>query len=527
MNPLTTNDNSVIPKSYRALLLVMILASVIPIWATDHFPSQNGPWYLLASHVMRNYENPEFNYADYYIRHWHPIPHALHTYLMFAFSYVAPPLIAMKLALTVYAIALPLSIFYFLSIAAPDKRFLGFFAFVLVHHYTFYRGYHNFCLSIPLYFFNLGYWLKHKDDFKLKHSLVMAVMTSFLFVAHLFGFLLLACSIGWYRWIETKSFIKGTISAVTASWAGWLLLLDFIYLNSQENSWADPDELEFLRPHTAVEYVFRKFFYSMSVPAYILGAAMLIWPTYLLWRRVSQSPGSWWQKIRSTITNPMVALFLVLCVSYFFVPYKVINWHYANSRLLPFIFILALACAGPIPQWGKRQRGFQTCFIATVCAAGIGIDLLMTWEVVEAEKQIANYTSGIEHFDTNSTLLPIHLDNPARGQVRPLTRAHEYYNIAKGGVNNEGAAYFNTLVPIWYREYPVSKMLPDYDEKAPDESIKAISKVYDFVLVMGDDDALRTRLTDAGYLNVHTAGNVDLFRNQKKLGNKSSTSQGS
>ena len=139
-------------------------------------------------------------------------------------------------------------------------------------------------------------------------------------------------------------------------------------------------------------------------------------------------------------------------------------------------------------------------------------------EVVNDEKWIADYTSGIEQFEQNSTLLPIHLSNPLRGQVRPLTRAHEYYNLAKGGGNGYGASFFNTLVPIWYREYPVSKVFPRYDADNPEESLKTISEFYDFVLVMGEDPELRERLAAVGFVNVNHAGIIDLFRNEKKLG---------
>lgn len=497
-----------------ALFIMMLVACAAPVWVADYFPSQNGPWYLLAAHVMEQYDNPDQNYSDVYVRHWHPIPHMSHTFLMYAFNHVLPVLTAQKMAITVYVVGLPLSIFYFLSVAAPQRRFLGFFAFLMVHNYTFYRGYHNFSLSIPCYFFALGYWLRHKDSFGWKQVLLMAPLISATYLSHLFTFLLLACSIGWYRWIETGSFLRGTRSAIEASWIGWLLLIDFIVLNSQVNSWADREELEFLPPHTAVEYFFYKYFYSMSVPAYILGSLMSLWVAYLMWRRFSEptTAGVGWLKAK--LGDPMVALATVLFVSYFFFPYKIVNWHYANARILPFIFGISLACAGTIPKWGRHGRGFQVAFLTTVCGAAIGIDICMAREVVHAQTAINDYISGIDSFEENSLLLPIHLENPPTGQVRPLTRAHEYYHIAKGGANGYGAAFYNTLVPIWYREYPVTKLFPRYDPKAPAESMKRIVETYGFVLVYGSDEELFKQLADNNFKLVHEKGKTHLFRNQ-------------
>ena len=55
--------------SNRFLVLlfgVLTIASLVPIWIDKYFPSQNGPEYLLAVQMVKEYFNSAFNYSDYY-----------------------------------------------------------------------------------------------------------------------------------------------------------------------------------------------------------------------------------------------------------------------------------------------------------------------------------------------------------------------------------------------------------------------------------------------------------------------------
>ncbi|HUT89227.1 MAG TPA: hypothetical protein VMY37_07010 [Thermoguttaceae bacterium] len=502
------------PVSSIHILVVaaLILGSLAPVWATEFFPSQNGPWYLLAAHMMREYGNPQWNYAEYYELSWHPIPHMLHTLLMFGFSYLAPIFIAQKLALSVYVILLPLSIFYFLSVAAPDKKVLGYFAFLMIHSYTFYRGYHNFCLSIPLFFFTFAVWLRHRENLRKRDLAILAVLASLTYLSHLFAFLLLVFAIGWYQLIQTQSFRTALRSVFTVTWPAWLLLLYFVFLNLQVNTWVDRSEREWLLPHTAVEYFVRKFFYTTSASAYAVGVAGFLWIVYLLGRRFIQAIANGRHGLAQALRDPFLTMVLVLIPLYFLLPWKFWNWHYISARMIPFMLALSLAAAGSLPVWGRRV-GFQAAFVATVALAALAIDGLMTCEVVRLEKYVQQYTSGIAAFEPNGKLLPIHVENPQFGQIRPLTRAHEYYHIARGGANGQGAAYFNTLVPVRYRAHPIERAFPGFEEDSAEQSMKRIAEAYDYVLVWAGDREWTERLQRSGFNLAHADGKLELYRN--------------
>ena len=494
------------------LFSILITTALVPIWATEYFPSQNGPWFRLTAQMMKELDNPQWDYHEYYRLHWHPIPHSLNIFLTYGLSHVAPILTAHKLALSVYVVLLPLSIVYFLSVTAPDKKVLGYFAFLMIHTFAFYRGYHNFCLSIPLFFFCLGYWIRHHEGRIRRHWLAWSLLAVLVYFAHLFTFLLLACAIGWYRFVKTRSVRSALWSAVAVTWPGWLLLVDYVALNTQPGSWLDHSQCVWLPLHTCVENFTYKFLYSTSTAVYLLGATLLLWVPFLAARRIVEIGVAGREGVRRALTDPLLTMTLVLVVGYFVLPWKFLGWHYVNIRLIPFILGLALACVGSFPAWGRLR--LRPLFLTTVCAGAIGIDVLMATEVARMDEHLQQYTSGVAAFERNKRLLPIHRESPRFGQIRPLTRAHEYYHIAKGGANGAGVAQFNTISPVWYRLDP-HHAFPEFDPLAPTQTMRRIADVYDYVLVWGRDDHLATLLEQSAFGVVHENGKLRLYRRQE------------
>lgn len=521
--PSIESSTSVLPRGGHILLFtILTLGALVPIWIAPHFPSQNGPWYLLIVQMFKEFGNPTWDFAEYYQINWHPVPHMFHNLMVLGLSYVLPLLTAEKVALSVYVIAFPLSIFYFLSVVAPDRKELGYLSFLMIHTYSFYRGYHNFSISLPLFFTIFAIWLKHRDALSKKHLAIMAVLSLALYLAHLFVFAFLACCIGWYRLAEKRSFKAGVISALSATWPGWILFVDYFILTKTQSAWIKPEDTLFLLPHESIEYFVRKFFYTVSFPAYVLATLPWAWLVYLLIRRamaVRSEGRSFWKEIAD---NPMLSLLVILLIGFFVVPYKFLAWHYVNLRMIPLILGVMIACAAVVPSLSRRV---QTGILATVCLAALCIDGLLAREVVRMDAMLGDYLSGIEAYEGNTPLLPVNVENRAIGQVRPLTRAHEYYHIAKGGANGKGVAKVNTLVSMWYHEYPVSKMFPKYNSKAPEKSMPRICETYGYVLVYGKDDELYRQLDKNHFDLVHEKGKLRLYRNQRPVLAKSQSKQ--
>lgn len=482
---------------YALLATGLTVISLTPVFAATYFPSQNGPWYLLAGHMLTNLSDPAYDYSQHYTTNLHAIPHLLHTITVAAFATIAPALWAQKLAISVYVIGLPVSIFYFLGAVAPNRRWVGFFGFLMIHTYCFYRGYHNYSLSIPLYFLTLGQWLRSLHRPSGGRYVVTLVLVSLTYLAHLFTFGILAASMGWYLLCTTRRFWHSTLTAVRFTWPGWLMMLEFMWLNSQINTWVDTNERVWLPPHSSVEYFFRKYFYTTSVPVYIVGsvagtALLILFVASLVQAIRTDRP--WWNALMS---RPWMSLTLILTAFYFALPWKFLNWHYVNVRIIPFVLGAAMATVATSSTFVDR-RAVRRAFV-TACTVGtLLIAVLMAGEVRAMNVLLDQYTAGIPYLERNSRLLPINLDNPQVGQVRPLTRAHEYYHIARGGVNGSGAAVYNTLVPVRYREYPDDDTLPKYHPDLDHSELTNVISRYDAVLIWGGDNTIDEALTALG-----------------------------
>uniref|UniRef100_A0A7C4LIX2 Glycosyltransferase RgtA/B/C/D-like domain-containing protein n=1 Tax=Schlesneria paludicola TaxID=360056 RepID=A0A7C4LIX2_9PLAN len=500
-------------RSWGDVLLFVLLSAccVIPIWIGEFFPSQNGPWFLLPTQMFLRYGDPTYNYADFYVRNWHPIPHLLHDALVGVASLALPLLTAEKVVLTFNALLLPAAIFAWLTAVAPSRRWLGYLSFLMVLNYPFFRGYHDFTLSLGLYYLALAYWYGRRHHMTCGQWAVLAVLSVLVFLSHLLTFALLAGSIGWIRLFETRSWTKASATVALATWPGWLLAADYVWLNSRA-SWINREDTEWLPLHWTAEFFFRQFFHTVSTPAYYVAVAAWAWIVVFACLGWKQSGGSMTEGLKRLLRHPLTSLLVFFICLYFVMPYKILGWHKANIRLVAVILGMLLASVATMPRLDISQ-GMQRLFLGTVAAATAVQTACVTPEVVRMNAALMQYVSGVKHFARKATLLPIHLENPAFGGIRPLTRAYEYYHLAHGGANGHSLPSMNTLSIMWYREYPITRRFPIYEPGNP-EVLAAIRAAYDYVLVLGSDDRVFDELAAAGFEVVHRNERIQLFRNR-------------
>src|SRR5262249_31094890 len=107
--------------------------------------------------------------------------------LLASLLFVAPPLVAEKLVLTGYLLLLPLSVRYAVRNIRPDAGFVALLAFPFVPNLFFHMGFHNFCYSLPLFFFVVGYWLKHRTEFTWRRTAILGLLGLILYFCHPFS----------------------------------------------------------------------------------------------------------------------------------------------------------------------------------------------------------------------------------------------------------------------------------------------------------------------------------------------------
>ena len=120
------------------------------------------------------------------------------TMLMFVF----PPLVCEKILLSIYIVALPLSLFYFLKAVDKDKTIFGLLGFMFAYSYLLHWGFYNFVLSIPMFFFTLGYWWKHKDEMSMANIARLYLLLLGTYFCHYESYFLVVLSLSFFAFFS-------------------------------------------------------------------------------------------------------------------------------------------------------------------------------------------------------------------------------------------------------------------------------------------------------------------------------------
>ncbi len=190
------------------LLFILVALFVIPIWTLHYFPTQDGPAHIANARTLLEMLRSNTDlYGEYYTINTIPTPNwFLHLILAGLLAFL-PPLMVEKLLLTVYFILLPMSALYALRAIRPESGFLALLVLPFIHNFLLHMGFYAFCLSLPMFFLILGFWIRHQADFSVRDMAVFALLSLLLYMFH----------------ITIWSWAIGGIAVMV----GWLTLLDF------------------------------------------------------------------------------------------------------------------------------------------------------------------------------------------------------------------------------------------------------------------------------------------------------------
>jgi len=496
-------------RLHRILIASLMAASLVPIWSSTYFPSQNGPWHLLMIQMLHQYNNPAFNYSEFYTPSVHAIPHLAHTLLVYALAFVFPLLVAHKIAISIYALLLPVSVFWLLATVNPTRMAPGYVSFLLIYNVPLFRGYHDFVLGIPLVLLTLTYWLRTRERMTAWRVVAVIVMIVCVYLSHVFNFLVLGLAMLVYT-LHDKRSVRAVGHLALLFTPALLLLVEFLIMNFRQEAWLDTSELVFVSPPAAVEGFFRRFFETMSRTAGFLAYGPLLLGTPLVYRGLRRYYRRAGGVLSGMVANPALILFLACLVLYFITPYKLFGWHYVNVRFVPYVIVF---CVASLSVNGHVVR---RAFIATIAVASLGIYGILSMQIARTGERIGEYVSAANSLRPNSVMLPVNVEvtDDDNGEVYPYAHVYDYYQILRGGANGRGIARFNTITPLVYRTYPVSRRFPGWDPYR--RNATRLAAVYDYVLVWGWDPFITLQLRDAKFALVYEKGDLRVFESRQR-----------
>jgi hypothetical protein len=495
-------------RIHRLLLPLLMAGSLVPIWSSEYFPSQNGPWHLLTIQMLHEYSNPAFNYADFYVPSFHAIPHLAHTLTVYLLAFVLPLLVAHKVAISLYALLLPVSVFWFVATVNRRRVAFAYVSFLLIYNVPLFRGYHDYALGLPLAFLTLTYWLRHRDSMTASHTLVTMLLIVCVYLSHLFNFLVLGLAMLVYtlhRDRSARTFGRLAVLFLPAS----LLLAEFVVFSVRQTRWMDTSELTFLGPVSAVGGFFENFFHTLSTPGYFVTLAAFVLGAPLVLVSLIETYRSSGRTVRQAlVANPALTLMLLCLALYFVTPFKLFGWHFVNARFVPYVIVFAVAGLTVSSVVARRAAVFVAIFAAVALYGSLAVEVRHTGDLLD------EYLSAMDKVRRNSVMLPVAVESADVGTIAPLAHAYDYYPLFRGGANGKGIAQFNTVTPIVYRTYPTKDRFP---LPGADNDLRGVSRAYDYVLLWGADLYPVMLLRKAGFELVHEQGNLRMFENPARV----------
>ncbi len=171
---------------YALLGLFVGLSAVtlLPVWLFPYFPSQDGPAHLSSVSVLMALRAGSPALGTVYTAQWDANTNQLYFLLLQALGHVLPLLTAEKVALTLFAVGLPLASLGAVRLA-KGSPYAALLSFPLVYTLPVYMGFFNFCLSLPLFVLVVGLYLAFAEAPAWTTGLGLASLLVLLYLAHI------------------------------------------------------------------------------------------------------------------------------------------------------------------------------------------------------------------------------------------------------------------------------------------------------------------------------------------------------
>ena len=451
------------------LLLVLILAHLIPLWAFQYFPSQDGPAHLENANIVFDFFHPGRSiFREYYLLNKNLEPTWLGHFILASLMYVMPIFIVEKIFLSGYVILLPLSIRYALRAIRPDSGFLTFLMFPFIYNYPLHMGFYSFSYSLAVFFFLMGYWMRNHEQFTLRKMVRLAFLSLLLYFCHIVSLVMAYVGITllalWLILSDLTQDKPGPRFDFQVLWKAFgrrviplvLAFLPTIILVVMFLSWQGVESPEtgirrslywLLKDLTQMESLvsFQKEESLCSIGLGILFAALFLYLVVLKMRQ--RRPDRW---------DGLLAVVLGYVLIYLFAPNAMSEGSFITDRLNLYPFFAFVLWFG-VPSYLRSVKWGTMLVAIVITAASLG---LHTLKYSELNDYLAEYLSGSHLIEPNKTLLPLAFDSRGHApdgrvlslKVRPFLHASGYIAAQRHVVeftNYEAGAY--NYFPVLFR----------------------------------------------------------------------------
>jgi len=408
----------------KLIFFLLFLLYLVPIWFFPYFLTQDGPAYVANAKVAASYHDPAaFIYPQYYFLRDVLQPNSLVHYILTGLLLFLSPAVAEKILLSGWVILFPLSVVYALRSINKNSIFLALLVFPFIYNFFLHMGFYKFVYGLIFFFFLIGFWLKHFQNFRWIHCLGLLGATLLLYVSHISllaaAWLVVGSLSFWFFSISFRApppegtnikryriqmFLFCLFSAlVLAGVAGIISAMsDKLTMNKEmlglpsllfPQSYPDFSSLllRFVQLSSLVS--FQSWETIISTTVFIAYMGLLI---YFLFLKFIRFQFNRW--------DGMLILFFALVTIYFLSPRYLLDYYFISHRaqFFPFfILILWLGCQNYNEGIKRLVKG-----VALVLAVLALILRLPTY--TKLNTYLEEYLSAKPVLKSNTTLLPLH-----------------------------------------------------------------------------------------------------------------------
>lgn len=482
-------------KTAAALLLFLYL---LPLWVYPLFPSQDGPSHLYNTVVFTDLLwNPRSFFSIFYEINARPFPNWTFTALATVLYPLLPIVVVEKLILSAYLGGLVLAGFYFVRSIDTEKTPLGLGFFLFGYNWFLLMGFYNFCLSMPLALFVIGYGLRHRGVLNPRRLVLMAVLFLLLYFSHLvsFGVAALALLVAFGCFGQRRLYALGqlAVSAIPALVCGlW---------NYSGGTHADtPVYWLPVNLHAANTITFK------IGPLFRFGEAIwfaALWCVlgFCLYRTVRSSRPA---KTEDRIVWGFVAVAVALC---WFVPYNLLGGTSLNDRFALYVGLFLIAAI----SWKALEPSKNLLFVAfTVLVAAQLLYLHISFR--QWNQQLAPFTRAAQHIDPQVRVLPLLFSENVVGfYANPLLHADSHALLQKRGVSPcNYEAYLDHFPAVYNTNAPLPAPVNWHQPRSFLE--RDMAKHYEFVLLWDAEESVLRHSTLRPFREVFAEGKLKLLK---------------
>jgi hypothetical protein len=437
----------------RLLFYALLVLHVLPLWAIRFFPSQDGPIHLENASILRDYDRPDRSLLPrvYTLSHrFHPNWFG-HVALLGLMTFL-PPLVAEKVLLTGYVVLLPLGLRYALDGVRAGGGWLAVLGFPLLQNFLYHMGFFNFCWSLALFGFVVGYYVRHHERFGVRQTLVLGALALLAYFCHPVGLAVAMMAVGvlalaWRpkgeplrRRLLGPALAFVPVVALGAAFVG-RQGTGALWKNTPLGLWDNLRHLEMLVSYLNLE--------RLLTQTYFWGlAALTVGVLLARWQSRSFGRADW-----------LLAVAGLTFAAYFAAPTELSGGGFVEPRLALLGLLTLILWLGTFPFGPRLKRSVQA-FATLIAVALLGLHVAA---YAAFNDYLAEYLSAEPHLEANRTLLPLpfahglktgdpRLDNAKVGAFR---HAAGYLAARVGVIDLENYEGHSGYFPVDYR--------PDFD----------------------------------------------------------------